>query len=105
MISVELTFKIDVQVVTTIHIFVMTLLAMPHNPSDHAIATKVSSRTHATAARPWYHRIMQSCAYSWPVHFCTFLQWISCEYSCHCVLQHVYIAQTELHTLFGILGP
>ena len=32
----------DVQVVTTVHTFVMSLLAMPHKPSDHAIATKVS---------------------------------------------------------------
>ena len=42
----------DVQVVTTVHIFVMSLLAMPHNPSNHAIATKVSPATHAPAAPP-----------------------------------------------------
>ncbi|KAL3155626.1 hypothetical protein ABBQ38_010824 [Trebouxia sp. C0009 RCD-2024] len=29
------------QVVTSVHIFVMTLLAMPHSPSDHAIATRM----------------------------------------------------------------
>ena len=44
----------DVQVVTSVHIFVTTLLGMPHNPSDHAIATKVFSPTHAPAAQPWW---------------------------------------------------
>ena len=41
-----------VQVVTTVHIFVMTLLAMPHNPSDHAIAMKVSLFRCPPAAQP-----------------------------------------------------
>lgn len=61
---------IDVQVVTTVHIFVMSLLAMPHKPSDHAIATKVSLTTSGPAAQPCLLHVL---AHAQHFTFCSIL--------------------------------
>lgn len=60
------------------HIFVMTMLAMPHNPSDHAIATRVWPHTQTAVAKPcWGCNMQDVCTHSshpQPVHLLDILE-------------------------------